>query len=33
VTRDVTHQLVGLAAILLLHFRKEEEDPRQLSLF
>ena len=25
VTRDVTHQLVGLAAILLLHFRKEEE--------
>ena len=25
VARDVTHQLVGLSAILLLHFRKEEE--------
>lgn len=23
--RDLTHQLVGLSAILLLHFRKEEE--------
>jgi hypothetical protein len=33
VARDLTHQLVGLSAILLLHFRKEEEDPRQLSLF
>jgi iron-sulfur cluster repair protein YtfE (RIC family) len=25
VARDLTHQLVGLSAILLLHFRKEEE--------
>ena len=25
VAHDVTHQLVGLSAILLLHFRKEEE--------
>ena len=24
-TRDLTHQLVGLSAILLLHFRKEED--------
>ena len=24
-TRDLAHQLVGLSAILLLHFRKEEE--------
>ena len=23
--RDLAHQLVGLSAILLLHFRKEEE--------
>lgn len=25
VARDLTHQLIGLSAILLLHFRKEEE--------